>query len=236
MKRAQSLAIVLFCVALLLVFCPNTARISAQDGEEARLELTILRLKHRGAAEIKMLLVPFAGKSATLEVDESGNQLIVRDTGENLKQIRELVQDLDRPGTPRAINFTFEVYKAGNQLPDADSPPVDSEHLELFKAMFNFKYYQLLSNTHLKGSENHKVEFATMDHQIRFLAGVSGGPSNKEMIRLRNIRINQQVGQSSFTLESDISAENNKLMIIGGSSLNSPNQAVIILLTATFER
>ncbi len=68
----------------------------------AELELAVIELKHRLAEELVPLLGPFAGPGG--QISGVRNQLIVRATPENMKQIKQLVAQLDTP--PRQLLIT----------------------------------------------------------------------------------------------------------------------------------
>ncbi len=68
------------------------------DGVGRGVVVQVFRANNVSAPELAQLLRPLVGKDAVINAEPSSNMLLVADTGENVQQIQQLVQKLDRAG------------------------------------------------------------------------------------------------------------------------------------------
>ncbi len=68
------------------------------DGAGRGMVVQVFRANNVSAPELAQLLRPLVGKDAVINAEPSSNMLLVADAGENVEQVRQLVQRLDRAG------------------------------------------------------------------------------------------------------------------------------------------
>ncbi len=75
------------------------------DAPAAGLITKVIQVKNIGVSELRKLLEPLVhgGKSGALNVFPPSNHLIITDSAANIRQIEEILAELDRPGASRDI-------------------------------------------------------------------------------------------------------------------------------------
>ena len=120
-------------------------------------------LKHQSAREALAVVWPLLSPRGTVEVQPSGNTLVIRDTREALPRVVREVRAFDHP--PRALSIEIFLVRASRAVV---SPPLAHQALppelaERLRAMLPFENFEVAAQTQITGREGEAMTYELGD-------------------------------------------------------------------------
>ncbi|MBM3239923.1 hypothetical protein FJZ31_26865 [Candidatus Poribacteria bacterium] len=177
-------------------------------------------------------LVP---EGVQLFADDKRNSLIIRGTPDDVKEVEELIKQLDTP--LKQMEFRIILIVASPE--GTEMPPGEIWH-KIFK-LFKFTRYEILADVVLQGEEGEKVSAGAEMGEKRYMASFQPSfiDEGSGIIKLRSFSLDKAgpetgfefVGQSQL-LSTTLNVKNDNTVIVGGSTIDGGGKALIVAVTA----
>jgi type II/III secretion system protein len=255
MKKAVLLSILL--VVGLAVALPAKTQEKPESGKAQTEALVskVIPVKYADVRRINGLIAIFG---ATIRADPELRVITASGTASNVAAVEEAIKKLDVPSPPtRDIDLTMYILAASQQPGQSEKIPADlGDVVEQMKRVLNYKEFRLLNTVLIRArdgaragasgaimdgvGENQKADF---DFNFDEANVSSEGKTLSVKIRGMHFEVSRPaslvVGDkgakregTSATINTSIDLPEGQKVVVGKTTFESPNSALILVLTA----
>lgn len=215
-------------------------------GEESeRSSLTIIPVQHRSARDVTQQILGVTGQSDLFRIgaDESRSCLIIKcQSSEQLKEIEEVIRQIDTPARSVRIEFDFlsadlDASAGAGKLPD-DLAALEPELSRFGKlsllarmstAAIEGGYYKVRggSSDRIQADVSGQIEQVDDGGEVRMAVSATAG-LNRAIVQ-RETKEGVQTG--IFSVETKVTAKPGETIVIGGAPTGlAPGQSVLLVV------
>jgi len=211
----------------------------------------VIQLKYADPERILHLLFSFGG---TIQADEQMKVLAVTGSPAQVEAVEEAVEKLDVPTSPtKNVELTAYFLQAtAQQIPAFDLPPELDEVATQLKKVMNFRGFRLLNSTlvRIRDGEEARIQGAAgqppsgADFFLQIHRMDIGAGEKEPTIHLRGLNFSISVTPtpsegklsmgkpSSAQIATDIDVPVGQKVVVGKTSFEMSDNAVVLVLTA----
>ncbi len=221
------------------------ALVSAQEPkpETPRFVQKMIEVKHADVDRVARLI---NGAGLTIRSDAGMHVILAYGTQDAVAAVEEMVRKLDV--APPNIEFTVYLVAGGAQSASDDVPKDLAATTKQLHALFPYKSYRILETFVLRnrdgrpGSTNGSVGSSNATYDFRYSAAtVSGG--TPRVVHINGLQLTVKIPTANrdkdgrvipnlSTINTDIDAGEGQKIVVGKSSINGSEDALILVITA----
>lgn len=190
-------------------------------------------LENQAASEAVERVCPLLSARGSVEVQDGGRTLVVRDIEPIVERVMELLADHDRGG--RRLKVTVQIVSAevgGSGPATAATLELPSDVVERLQSLLRYRSYSLLARADLEAREEVESSFEVgTEFRVSFRLDRAAGP---ERVRMREFRVLSRTdgGDLRPLVHTHLSLEMGRPMILGLAPTEASDRALMVVLRA----
>ncbi len=221
----------LLLLGLVLGWLPGLPPAAAQPSQpaQAELEVRVHTFRHQPASEALALIQPLLSPRGSVQLQQAGNTLVVRDTRPVLELVGRLLAEFDHPPRLLAVRIQVVLAGAGEDADDRLDPELERRLAELLR----FDSYRLLSDAAFEAREGEQVSYQLGDeYRVAFKLGTLMAG---ERIKLRGFEVSRRAEgeQGGPLLRTHLNLSLGRPLTLGLANDESSRRALLLVLTCT---
>lgn len=225
----------------------RAAQAPAHEGDE--LALHAYTLRYQQAIEAIPLIQPLLSSRGTLELQPSGNTVVIRDTNAALARILPKLRAFDHPAQPVRVDvLILHASRTGvSQLPRTDPPPVARPAtpatagaaadlpeglIRRLREMLPYESYELQAQAQLGSQEGQSVVYNLgEDYEVSFRVGTL---LEARRIKLSNFEVSRRTASRRAAVplvHTSLNLGLDQTMSLGLAHSEASRDALIIVVT-----
>lgn len=224
----RSVVSLLWAVALLAVVLPAAPQ-GAQDPKE--VVVRAYTFKYQRASEAVMMVYPMLSPRGTVELQPSGNTLVIRDTVEAIRRLMPVLKAYDHPA--RDLRLEVYVVRASRAAvsPQVQHSDLPEELTKRLRGMLAFDNFEKQAQAQLAGSEGQRVMYELgSEYRVSFRFGTL---SDDRRVKLSNFRITRRAEgrPEADLLHANLTLSADHTTSLGLAPSESSPEALMLVLT-----
>jgi hypothetical protein len=187
-------------------------------------------LKHQTASEAVILVYPLLSPKGTVELQPSGNTLVIRDTAEALRRIMPVLRAYDHP--PRPLRLEVSIVRASRAVvsPQTQHSDLPEGLTKQLRDLLGYDNFETQAAAQLSGVEGQRVIYELgPEYRVSFRFGTLEG----QRVKLSSFRISRQ---PEGKMESNLAQMNltlwlDQTMNLGLAKSEASREALMVVLT-----
>lgn len=202
---------------------------------EAGPRVLAFTFEHQPAAEALTMVRQTLSPMGTVELQPSGNTLVIRDHAAVLERVESALARFDRP--PRNLRFDIHLLRASDQEGPGSAPQAVTERL---RSHLRFAHYELLAQARVSSREGDDITYALGS---RFGVSFRAGAMIEDTLKLHGFRISQKPRITARStnksrqpaprelIQTDINLQRDRQFTLVLSQGRADSQALAIVIT-----
>lgn len=209
---------------------PEPARTVALAASQGEIVLRAYTFKYQQASEAMTVVSPLLSPRGTVELQPSGNTLVIRDTEAALRRIMPVLRELDHPARP----LRLEVYivrasraAVSPQVQHSDLPEALTKGL---RELLGYDVLETQAQAQLVGTEGQKVIYELgPEYKVSFRFGALQG----DQLKLQGFRIDRRAEgkPASNLLHANVTLWMDQTMSLGLAKSEASREALMVVMT-----
>lgn len=217
-------------VSFLCILALASALAAQPPAGPGEILLRAYTLKYQSASEAVTLVYPLLSPKGTVELQPSGNTLVVRDTAEALRKIMPVLRAYDHP--PRPLRLEVSVVRASRaavspQTQHSDLPEGLTKQL---RDLLGYDNFETQASAQLSGVEGQRVIYELgPEYRVSFRFGTL----ENQRVKLSSFRISRQPEgkMESNLLQMNLTLWMDQTMNLGLAKSEASREALMVVLT-----
>jgi hypothetical protein len=219
------------CLLWMLVLAPMLAaqgRPAQRNQEE--LVMHAYTLKHQRASDAYQLVYPLLTPRGSVELQNGGNTLVIRDTLAAQSRIAPVLQSFDHPARP--LRLDIYVVKASRDVVSptmrrSDLPEPITRNL---RQVLNYDIYEVAAQAQLWAMEGQSVVYSLSDDfEVRFRFGTL---LNGQRVKLSDFRIaRKSEGRAKSLIHTNLNLWVEQTVNLGLAKSETSREALMVVMT-----
>jgi len=216
--------------SFLLILALASALAAQPPAGGGEIVLRAYTLKYQSASEAVTLVYPLLSPKGTVELQPSGNTLVIRDTVEAIRKIMPVLRGYDH--APRPLRLEISVVRASRS---AVSPQVQHSDLpegltKQLRDLLGYDNFDTQAAAQLSGVEGQRVIYELgPEYRVSFRFGTLDG----QRVKLQSFRISRQPEgkMESNLLQMNLTLWLDQTMNLGLAKSEASREALMVVLT-----
>ncbi len=210
------------------------AAVAQQAQDSPPLVAYAYNLQHRGASEALELVLPLLSSRGAVELQPSGNALVIRDTEGVLQLIRPRLRAFDHPFDPLRIRVQL-IRAEPTAMSSGPTPELPAGVLARLRELLKYESYSLLAGSELRLENGMAVvhdigDTYRVDFRLRHL--LAGERAALEGFRLSRSRD----GDFEPLIHANLNLDLEKPMVLGLAPTEASDTALMLVIECLSER
>lgn len=219
------------CFLWMLVLAPMLAA-QPRPAQRSQEELVVraYTLKHQRASDAYQLVYPLLTSRGSVELQNGGNTLVIRDTLAALSRIVPVLQRFDHPARPLRLDiYIVKASRAVVSPPErrSDLPEPLTRNL---RQVLNYDVYEVAAQAQLWAMEGQSVVYGLGDEfEVRFRFGTL---LNERRIKLSDFRITRKSeGRAKGLIHTNLNLWVEQTVNLGLAKSEESREALMVVMT-----
>jgi hypothetical protein len=224
----RSLVGLLWALALLAAVLPAMPQ-SAPGPRE--IVTQVYTFKYQRASEAVMMVYPLLSPRGAVELQPSGNTLVIRDTAEVIRKLMPVLRGYDHPA--RALRLEVYVVRASRTVvsPQVQHSDLPEEMTKRLRGLLAYDNFEKQAQAQLAGAEGQWAMYELgPEYKVSFRFGTLSGDRR---VKLSNFRISHLVeGRPEMELlHANLEVSADHTTSVGLAKSESSPEALMLVLT-----
>ena len=223
----RSLVSLLWALALIVPVLPAAPQSAPGPRDVVTRAYTF---KYQRASEAVVLVYPLLSSKGTVELQPSGNTLVIRDTLTSVQKIMPALRAYDHPSRP--LRLEIYVVKASRAVvsPQVQRSDLPEELTKRLRGLFAYDSFEKQAQAQLAGVEGQWVVYELgPDYKVSFRFG---SLTQDRQVKLSNFRITRRdEGRETELLAANVMLPLDHVTSLGIASSESSREALMVVLT-----
>lgn len=217
---------IFFAVACSLTL---TAAVYAQE-DGSRMVERVVRLSQQPASAAVERVCPLLSASGSVEVQDNGRVLVVRDFAPVVERALKALAEFDRAG--RTLRFSVQIVSADADAATGATLELPVEVVDRLRRLLRYRSYSVLARAELEAVEDVASSFEVgPEYRLSFRLDRGAEPRR---VRMSEFRILRKTGHGDLKplVQTHLSLELGRPMILGLAPTEASDRALMVVLEA----